>query len=103
MKKRKHSANPPDARETRFISMLDGWQSVLIEEPFGFTPIECIISPDNKTYRRANGWEKPMLVIHADILPPEHHIRLVRVTNLMLRKLAKKALRNRARLRKGKV
>lgn len=96
----KGSYRPRSAVETQFIRVLDGWHSVTVEDPFDkerLASMECIISPDNKTYRRAHSWEAPVLVIDASILPPEHHIRLVRVTNIQLRKMAKRLLRKRLR------
>lgn len=107
MKKRKTPAKgsyrPKTAVETMFIRVLDGWNGVVVEDPFDKSHVggtEFIISPTGLTYRRAYSWETPTLVIDADILPPEHHIRLVRVTNKLLRKMAKRALRKRLRLQR---
>lgn len=98
-KRKKRSSTPANPVvppiETKFIRVLEGWHAVKVEDPFGFGPHECIISPEMKTYRRAYAFERPELVIDAPILPAEHHIRLVRLRHVAIRKLAKKILRER--------
>lgn len=87
---------PPKMRETKFIRVLDGWCTVTLEfQQNGSHLVPYIIAPNKKVYRYAFAWEKPSLVIDADILPPEHHIRLIRITDATTRRLAKKALRKR--------
>jgi hypothetical protein len=90
---------PPKMRETKFIRVLDGWRMVTLEwqadAKHGLHQVAYIISPNKKIYRYAFAWEKPSLVIDADILAPEHHIRLIRITDLTTCRLAKKALRKR--------
>jgi len=94
---RTESARPPGQIETRFIRVLGDWHSVSIDDPFGHGPIECIISPENKTYRHAHAWEHPELVIDSPAWRSEHDIRLVRVRNVAIRKMAKRILKQRTR------
>lgn len=85
---------PPKMRETKFVRVLEGWKCVsLAYEQNGTYYVPHVVSPAGKVYRYAQSWEKPSLVIDADILPAEHHIRLVRVIDKATRRLAKKALR----------
>lgn len=90
----------PPHRETKFLRVLEGWTGVTAEDPFAPGTLEFIFSPERKVYRRAHSWETPELVIDADILPAAHHIRLVRVRNLQIRKLARKLLRKQERLQR---
>src|SRR5512147_3066869 len=100
-KNKKASARPlmpVHQRETQFIRVLDGWERIQIDDPFGFGPIICAISPEKKIYRYAHSWEKPDIYIDANILPAEHAIRLVRVRQKPLRILIKKKWKERRRL-----
>lgn len=70
-------------RETKFIRVLQGWRLFVVEDFFANgIPVryEFIVSPKQLVYRHASAWEKPTLVIDADILSPRDHIRLVRIT-----------------------
>jgi hypothetical protein len=94
---------PPKMRETKFMRVLDGWRIVTLEfQQNGAHRVGYIVSPTKKVYRRAFAWEKPSLVIDADILPAEHHIRLVRETNTDTCRLARKALRRDKRLQRSR-
>jgi hypothetical protein len=90
-------------REIKFIRILDGWNGVTIKyNEKNDNPswvMECIISPQKKVYRRAAAWEKPHLVIDANILPAEHHIRLVRIKEPLIIKLALRQCKKLIRLR----
>ena len=69
-------------RETKFIRVLQGWRLFFIDDHFADgIPVhyEFIISPTQQVYRYASAWEKPTLIIDADILSPRDHIRLVRI------------------------
>lgn len=86
------------------LRVLDGWISVGLEQtgPSGVTHmLEYIVGPNGAVYRRAYGHETPTLYIDANILPPEHSIRLVRITNKPLRIAVKKRLRKIQRLHRS--
>lgn len=89
------------ARVTKYLRVLEGWISVVLRTDHfaDGTPVqyECIVSPKGNVYRRAASWEKPSLLIDANIWPAEHHIRLVKITNKrhcrLVRKKAKRVIR----------
>lgn len=54
-----------------------------------------VVGPGERVYRYAFAWEKPTLVIDADILPAAHHIRLVRILDGPLCRLVLKTLAKR--------
>lgn len=91
---------PPAKSETSFIRVLKNWSAITLpienNEHF-MVDAAFIVSPENKVYRRAAAWEKPTLVIDSDILPPEHHIRLIYVRDKPTRIHVKKQLRRRKR------
>jgi hypothetical protein len=92
---------PPKAAKTRFIRVLDGWREFAINfrhADGSIMPAVFIASPQDRIYRRALHWENPSLVIDANILPPEHHIRLVRIRDAKTIKLVRRALRHIDRL-----
>lgn len=92
-------------RPTTFLRVCEGWRIFAVEDHYADgTPVryEFILSPEQKVYRHASSWEIPTLVIDADILPPEHHIRLVRITSKKEATRIRKALRKQdRRLRKN--
>lgn len=92
------------ARNTKCIRLLDDWRRVSLEHSDKIAGLnitrDYIISPKKRVYRYAQSWEKPSLYIDADILPAEHAIRLVRITNARACKMILKKLRTTTRLQK---
>jgi hypothetical protein len=87
---------PKGAVKTLFVGLLDGWRAVPMTYDYGDHAqhvYEYILAPNNRVYRNAFPWESPSVVFDAPILPPAHHIRLVRIMDPMVRKLVKRAAR----------
>lgn len=93
-----------DARKTQFLRVLDGWKIVTVPYLDPISQLEMrpqyIVAPTGRVYRHAEDWELPSLVIDADILPPPHHIKLVRITQKRHCQLVRKRLRKILRLQR---
>jgi hypothetical protein len=98
---KRKSARPPRTQpDTKFLRVLDLWKATrctIIDDVTGHV-LEYLISPKGTVYRRAYGFEKPSLVIDSPVLPPEHHVRLVRIVDKTVIKEVMRALRRQERL-----
>lgn len=94
MKKTKSSnGRPRNARQTHFESLHSDWRYIALRTAGEGHLVEYFVSPEQKVYRRAFGWEVPTLQFDSPLLPNDYNIRLVFVTSKKMRLHVKKTLK----------